>query len=213
MQFEVPELPYPHAALEPIIDTATMQIHHGKHHAKYVNKLNAAIDGLDVPNNIQSLIRELEQIPEDRRTAVRNNGGGHANHSLFWEIMTSPEQRTYISDDLNDALSQHFGGFEPFREQFTEAAKTRFGSGWAWLCVADNGDLFVCSTPNQDNPQMKGFVDRTGIPILGLDVWEHAYYLKYQNRRPDYIAAWWDVVNWERVSENYAACRTVVAGT
>jgi len=200
MAFELPELPYAPDALEPYIDSQTMQIHHDKHHNAYLTKLNDAIAGTEWENkSINEILANLDAIPEAQRTTVRNNGGGYANHNLFWEIM-SPEQ-TEMSADLKAAIDSAFGSVDAFKEQFANAAATRFGSGWAWL-VVDGGNLIVTSTPNQDTPLMEG-----KTPILGLDVWEHAYYLKYQNRRPDYISAWWNVVNWAKVSELYAAAK------
>ena len=201
MAFTLPELPYPTNALEPSIDTKTMEIHHGKHHAGYVAKVNAAIDGTDLGSkSIEDLISDLSVVPEDKRGAVRNNGGGHANHSLFWTIMSGSGGGN-PSGDLAAAIDSAFGSFEEFKTKFADAAATRFGSGWAWLSV-DGGKLVVESTPNQDSPLMEG---RT--PILGLDVWEHAYYLNYQNRRPDYINAFFNVVNWDAVAQRYAAAQ------
>jgi Fe-Mn family superoxide dismutase len=200
MAFELPALPYAHDALEPHIDAETMQIHHGKHHAAYTNNLNAAIAGTPMEGKtIEELMRDHSDV-----TAVRNNGGGFWNHNQFWTVM-SPKGGGLPTGDLADAIAQDLGGFEAFREAFSKAAATRFGSGWAWLCVKD-GKLEVCSTANQDNPLMPG-VGCTGTPILGLDVWEHAYYLKYQNRRPDYIAMFFNVIDWEEVSRRYAAAR------
>ena len=200
MAFELPALPYAHDALEPHIDAETMQIHHGKHHAAYTNNLNAAVAGTPMEGKtIEELMRDHSDV-----TAVRNNGGGFWNHNQFWTVM-SPKGGGLPTGDLADAIAQDLGGFEAFREAFSKAAATRFGSGWAWLCVKD-GKLEVCSTANQDNPLMPG-VGCTGTPILGLDVWEHAYYLKYQNRRPDYIAMFFNVIDWEEVSRRYAAAR------
>jgi Fe-Mn family superoxide dismutase len=195
MAFKLPDLPYEKSALEPYIDATTMGIHHDKHHAGYVNNLNAALEGhpeLEDKTAIE-LIMDLGALPEGIRTAVRNNGGGHVNHSLFWTVM-SPDGGGEPSGGLADAIDEAFGSFDEFKSVFAKAAATRFGSGWAWLCVGSDGKLTVTSTPNQDNPVSEGL-----IPILGLDVWEHAYYLKYQNRRPDYINEWWNVVNWDRV--------------
>ncbi len=177
-----------------------MDIHHGKHHQGYVNKLNNALEGYPdlQKKNVVELLSDLEVVPEEIRTAVRNNGGGHANHSLFWPCM-SPEGGSRPSGNLAGAINDGFGSFEDFKDEFSNAAATRFGSGWAWLVVDEDGNLKVSSTPNQDNPISEGLV-----PILGLDVWEHAYYLNYQNRRADYIAAWWNVVNWDEVTKNYA---------
>jgi Fe-Mn family superoxide dismutase len=200
MAFELPALPYAHDALEPHIDAETMQIHHGKHHAAYTNNLNAAIAGTPMEGKtIEELMRDHSDL-----TAVRNNGGGFWNHNQFWTVM-SPKGGGLPTGDLADAIARDLGGFEAFREAFSKAAATRFGSGWAWLCVKD-GKLEVCSTANQDNPLMPG-VGCSGTPILGLDVWEHAYYLKYQNRRPDYIAVFFNVIDWEEVSRRYAAAR------
>jgi len=200
----LPPLPYDYAALEPHIDALTMQIHHDKHHQAYVNNLNAALDKHPelYEKTLEELLRGINGVPEDIRTAVRNNGGGHHNHSLFWTIMAPAgtgggEPR----GTLADAIKKTFGGFAPFKEQLSTAGTTRFGSGWAWLAVA-GGKLEVFSTANQDSPLMDG-----KIPMLGLDVWEHAYYLKYQNRRPDYVAAWWNVVNWAEVAKRYEAAR------
>ena len=201
MAYTLPDLPFAHDALEPHIDAKTMEIHHGKHHAGYVNKVNAAIDGTDLGSkSIEDLVSDLDAVPEEKRGAVRNNGGGHANHSLFWSIL-SPSGGGEPSGELADAINAKFGSFEGFKEAFSAAAATRFGSGWAWLSVS-NGELMVESTPNQDSPLMEG---RT--PILGLDVWEHAYYLNYQNRRPDYIGAFFNVINWNAVSERFAAAK------
>jgi len=202
MAYTLPDLPYGHDALEPHIDPKTMEIHHGKHHGGYVSKLNAALEGHDdlAGKSVEDLIADLTAIPENIRTAVRNNGGGHANHSLFWTIM-SPKGGGEPSGQLADAINDAFGGFDKFKETFAAAAAARFGSGWAWL-VVDGGALTVMSTANQDSPLMDS---RT--PILGLDVWEHAYYLKYQNRRPDYIAAWWNLINWEEVAKRFGAAK------
>lgn len=208
MAHELPALPYDTNALEPHIDARTMEIHHGKHHNAYVTKLNDALEGHpDLQSkSIEDLIGDLNSVPEAIRGAVRNNGGGHANHSLFWRIL-SPQGGGEPSGDLADAIQECFGGFDAFKEKFSNAAATRFGSGWAWLSVKADGKLCCCSTPNQDSPLMKGVVECVGTPILGLDVWEHAYYLNYQNRRPDYIAAWWNVVNWKNVEELYTQAR------
>lgn len=202
MAHQLPDLPYPHNALEPTIDEQTMRIHHGKHHQGYVNKLNAALEGnKDLQNkSLEDLLREINSVPEDIRTAVRNNGGGHANHSLFWPLM-SPEGGGEPTGDVADAIGDAFGTFGSFKEQFSAAASGQFGSGWGWLVVS-NGDLKVYSTPNQDSPYMQG-----DIPILGLDVWEHAYYLKYQNNRGDYVGNWWNVVNWDQVAKNLKKAR------
>ncbi|MBI1311693.1 superoxide dismutase [Mn] [bacterium] len=202
MAYTLPDLPYAHDALEPHIDTQTMQIHHGKHHNAYVTNLNAATEGLDVPDCVGELISDLSKVPEDKRGAVRNNGGGHANHSLFWKVM-SPSGGGQPSGALADAINNDLGGFDAFKDAFSKAAATRFGSGWAWLYVKD-GKLAVGSTANQDSPLMgEAVAGIGGKPILGLDVWEHAYYLHYQNRRPDYIAAFFNVINWEEVTRRY----------
>lgn len=202
MPYELPKLPYDYSALEPHIDTRTMEIHHTKHHQTYVNNLNAAIEKHPEQGerSLKDLLSDLNNVPEDIRVAVRNNGGGHANHSLFWEIM-SPEGGE-PSGDLLEVINSSLGSLDAFKEEFTKAAATRFGSGWAWLSLDGSGKLVVTSTPNQDNPVSEGLK-----PILGLDVWEHAYYLNYQNRRPDYIAAWWNVVNWAQVEANYNASK------
>ena len=198
MPFTLPSLPYGFDALEPHIDTQTMQIHHGKHHQTYVNNLNAAIEKAPELANksIEELMRGIESAPETVRTAVRNNGGGHWNHSMFWQIM-GPNAGGEPSGKLADAIKAAFGGFDKFKEQWSAAGAGRFGSGWVWL-LNDGGKVSITSTPNQDNPLMEG-----KTPILGLDVWEHAYYLRYQNRRPDYISAWWNVVNWDEVSKRF----------
>ncbi len=203
MAHQLPPLPYDYNALEPHIDEQTMRIHHDKHHAAYVNKLNAALEqsAAHANQSIEDLLRNIDSVPESIRTAVRNNGGGHANHTLFWEIMT-PGGSKEPTGELASAINSTFGSFDAFKEQFSNAAATRFGSGWAWLVVNKDGKLAVYSTANQDSPYMQG-----DTPILGLDVWEHAYYLKYQNRRPDYIAAFWNVVNWDKVAEKYAAAK------
>jgi len=204
MAFTLSPLPYAPAALEPHIDARTMEIHHGKHHNAYVTNLNAAIEKhADLASlDIGDLCRRIGDVPEAIRTAVRNNGGGHFNHSLFWSVM-GPGGGGEPSGPLAEAIGRELGGFAKFREEFAKAGATRFGSGWAWLCLDEAGKLFITSTPNQDNPLMRGLVDRTGTPILGLDVWEHAYYLHYQNRRPDYIAAWWNTVDWAAVGRRY----------
>ncbi|MBA4303530.1 MAG: superoxide dismutase [Sphingobacteriaceae bacterium] len=200
MAFELPALPYAHNALEPHIDTATMEIHHGKHHAAYVNNLNAAITGTENEGkSLEELMANISKLP----AAVRNNGGGHYNHGLFWSVL-GPNGGGEPTGALAEAINSTFGSFASFKEEFAKAGATRFGSGWAWLCV-ENGKLKVCSTPNQDNPLMDVVTDCNGTPILGLDVWEHAYYLHYQNRRPDYITAFWNVVNWAEVSRRYEA--------
>ncbi len=201
MAFQLPALPYALDALEPHIDARTMEIHHGKHHNAYVTNLNAAIAGTDLEGKS---LEELMKVAGSN-TAVRNNGGGHWNHSLFWEII-SPNGGGLPSGELAAAIDAKFGSFDAFKETFNKAAATRFGSGWAWLCIDTKKDLCVCSSPNQDNPLMD-VSECPGTPILGLDVWEHAYYLHYQNRRPDYIAAFWNVVNWDAVSKRYAAAK------
>jgi Fe-Mn family superoxide dismutase len=200
MAFQLPPLPYAFDALEPHIDARTMEIHHGKHHATYVTNLNAALEKYPAlqSKSIEALLREINSVPEEIRTAVRNNGGGHMNHTLFWEIM-GPNAGGEPTGALADAINQSFGSFAAFKEQFAKAGLGRFGSGWAWL-IKQDGRLIIESTANQDQPIMEG-----KIAILGLDVWEHAYYLKYQNRRADYIAAWWNVVNWNEVARRFAA--------
>ena len=200
MSFTLPDLKYAHNALEPNIDARTMEIHHGKHHAGYTNNLNAAIEGTSMDGRpIEEILKNLDM----NNKAVRNNGGGYYNHSLFWEVM-SPNGGGTPSGDLAKAINDSFGSFDAFKESFSNAAKTQFGSGWAWLCVHKGGKLDVCGTPNQDNPLMPG-VGCGGTPILGIDVWEHAYYLNYQNRRPDYVSAFFNVINWDEVSKRYAA--------
>jgi superoxide dismutase, Fe-Mn family len=199
MAYSLPDLGFVHDALEPHIDTATMQIHHGKHHQAYVNNVNAALEDVDLGDtSIEALLADLSVVPADKKQAVINNGGGHANHSLFWQVL-APGGANAPSGDLAAAIDSTFGGLDAFKEEFQKAGATRFGSGWAWLCV-DNGNLCVCSTANQDSPLMEG-----KTPILGCDVWEHAYYLNYQNRRPDYLAAFWSVVNWDVVATNFAS--------
>lgn len=206
MTYTLPELPYDYNALEPHIDARTMEIHHTKHHNAYITNVNKALEdaGYKAPEDVNELIAHLDKVPEKIRTAVRNNGGGHANHSLFWTILGANNEGT-PSSALAQAIDKAFGSFDSFKEQLATAAATRFGSGWAWLCVNEDKSLFICSTPNQDNPLMASVVETTGTPILGLDVWEHAYYLNYQNRRPDYIAAFWKVVNWSAVEKRYKA--------
>ena len=202
MAFELPELPYSHDALEPNMDTRTMEIHHGKHHAGYTSKLNAAIEGTDLESSsVEDILKGLDMS----NGAVRNNGGGYFNHCLFWEVM-SPNGGGEPTGELSDAITNAFGSFDAFKDAFANAAATRFGSGWAWLCVHEGGRVEVCSTANQDNPMMPG-IGCGGTPILGLDVWEHAYYLNYQNRRPDYIAAFFNVINWDKVEENFSAAK------
>jgi Fe-Mn family superoxide dismutase len=200
MAYELPQLPYAYDALEPHIDKETMNIHHTKHHNAYVTNLNNALAGHDdlLSKSVEELIANLDAVPESARTAVRNNGGGHANHSLFWELLSATGGGN-PSGKLAEAIDAKFGSFDAFKEEFAKAATTRFGSGWAWLSL-NNGELELTSTPNQDSPIMEG-----NTPLLGLDVWEHAYYLNYQNRRPEYIAAFWNVVNWDEVSKRYEA--------
>ncbi|KAA0132140.1 superoxide dismutase [Gimesia chilikensis] len=202
MSYSLPDLPYAYDALEPHIDARTMEIHHTKHHQAYITKANAALEGHSdlASKSIEDLMSDLSAVPEDIRTAIRNNGGGHANHSLFWTIM-SPNGGGTPSGELGDDINATFGSFDAFKEQFANAAATRFGSGWAWLSV-DGGKLIVESTPNQDTPLSEGHT-----PILGLDVWEHAYYLNYQNKRPDYISAFFNVINWDEVAKRYAAAK------
>ena len=198
MSFQLPDLSYNHDALEPHIDTRTMQIHHGKHHAGYTNNLNAAIEGTALSNkSIDDILKNLDM----NNSAVRNNGGGYYNHCLFWEIM-SPSGGGSPSGELANAIEKSFGSLDEFKSKFSSAAGKRFGSGWAWLCAHSNGDLEICSSANQDNPLMPG-IGCGGTPILGLDVWEHAYYLNYQNRRPDYVNAFFNVINWGAVSDKY----------
>jgi Fe-Mn family superoxide dismutase len=200
MAFELPKLNYAYDALEPHIDARTMEIHHSKHHNGYTNNLNAAIAGTDLENkSIETILVNLDMSNK----GVRNNGGGFYNHSLFWSVM-NPEDKQVLSGELKDAILDAYGSFEGFKTAFSKAAATQFGSGWAWLCVHKGGKVEVCSTPNQDNPLMPG-VSCTGTPILGIDVWEHAYYLNYQNRRPDYIEAFFNVINWNEVASRYAA--------
>ena len=208
MAFELPPLPNPLDALEPHIDAQTMEIHHSGHHQTYINNLNAAIEkhpewqGRD----LEEILRDIDSVPEDIRTAVRNNGGGHSNHTLFWEIM-GPNAGGEPQGELAQAIQQAFGGFQEFKQQLSQKAIGQFGSGWGWLVVGSGGELQVISTPNQDNPLMQGLT-----PILGLDVWEHAYYLKYQNKRPDYVAAWWNVVNWPKVAEYHTQAKEAGGG-
>ncbi len=199
MAYQLPPLPYPFNALEPTIDARTMEIHHDKHHQAYVTNANNALSGhpdLEAMS-VEDLLRHINQVPENIRTALRNNAGGHANHTLFWEVM-KPGGANQPSGALAQAINQAFGSFDQFKTKFSDAAKTRFGSGWAWLVQDGSGNLAVYSTANQDSPLMEGHT-----PLLGLDVWEHAYYLNYQNRRPDYVEAWWKVVNWDEVAKRY----------
>ena len=202
MAYELPPLPYAYNALEPYIDEQTMQLHHDKHHQAYVTNLNNALQGQTQFENmpIDELVRHINEVPENIRTAVRNNGGGHANHSMFWQIM-KPNGGGEPTGDLANAINQAFGSFDALKTQFNDAGAKRFGSGWAWL-VYQNGQLAVTSTPNQDSPLMDGV-----YPIMGNDVWEHAYYLKYQNRRPEYLAAWWNVVNWDEINKRFQQAR------
>lgn len=204
MTYSLPSLPYSTDALEPHIDARTMEIHHGKHHQTYVNNLNAALDGHPefLEKSVDELISNLTALPEDKVNAVRNNGGGHSNHTFFWEVM-SPTGGGSPNGSLLDAITSTFGSFDNFKEAFTKAALTRFGSGWVWL-IKKNESLEVVSTPNQDSPLMNGIVESNGTPIIGLDVWEHAYYLNYQNRRPDYVGAFWNVVDWQKAAARFA---------
>lgn len=202
MAYQLPELPYAYDALEPNLDARTMEIHHTKHHQGYTDKVNAALEGhvfAELP--IEEVLQRINEVPESARQAVINNGGGYANHKLFWTVL-SPNGGGNPSGELAEAITKSFGSFDKFKEEFANAAATRFGSGWAWLSVDHNGGLKIHSTANQDSPLMTGFT-----PVLGLDVWEHAYYLHYQNRRPDYISAFWNVINWEKVNEYYKAAK------
>jgi superoxide dismutase, Fe-Mn family len=202
MAFELPALPYAYDALEPYIDVQTMQLHHDKHHATYVTNLNNALKGHDFENlPVEQVIRRLNEVPESVRTAVRNNGGGHLNHSMFWQIMT-PNGGGEPTGELGNAITATFGSFDALKTAFNDAGVKRFGSGWAWLALDRSGKLQVVSTANQDNPISDGL-----YPVFGNDVWEHAYYLKYQNRRPDYLKAWWSVVNWNEIAKRYAQAR------
>jgi Fe-Mn family superoxide dismutase len=202
MAFEVPDLPYDYGALEPHIDEQTMRLHHDKHHQTYVDKANAALEGTDLADSpVEEVLANLDRLPEDKRTPVRNHGGGHANHTLFWEIMAPAGEGGGGEPEgaLADAIGSAFGDFETFRQKLTDAAVNQFGSGWGWL-VKDGSSVAVVSTANQDSPLLQG-----QTPLLGVDVWEHAYYLRYQNRRPDYVAAWWNVVNWSEVARRFNA--------
>lgn len=202
MPYSLPSLNYPYTALEPNIDARTMEIHHTKHHQAYINNVNAALDGTEWANaDIETVLKSIDKLPADKRQAVINNGGGHANHALFWTIL-SPEGGGAPSGDLADAINKAFGSFDAFKSAFADAAAKRFGSGWAWLVVDADKSLKVTSSANQDSPIMSG-----QTPILGLDVWEHAYYLNYQNRRPDYVTAFWNVVNWDQVAKNFKAAK------
>lgn len=202
MSYELPTLPYEKNALEPHIDAKTMEIHHGKHHQGYTTKVNAALEGHEFASlPIEEVLQRIDEVPSDVRQAVINNGGGYANHKLFWTIL-SPNGGGSPSGELAEAINSTFGSFEKFKEEFSSAAAGQFGSGWGWLCVTSDGNLKVISTANQDSPYMQGLT-----PILGVDVWEHAYYLHYQNRRPDYISAFWNIVNWDEVAKNYKAAK------
>jgi Fe-Mn family superoxide dismutase len=203
MSFSLPELSYSYDALEPYIDARTMEIHHQKHHGGYVTKLNAALEGQSQwqDKKIEDILKSLNDLPESIRTAVRNNGGGHFNHSIFWNIM-GPHAGGEPSGEIGEDINKTFGSFSKFKEEFSTAAATRFGSGWAWLVLDQSGKLSVTSTPNQDNPISAG-----QQPVMGLDVWEHAYYLKYQNKRPEYIENWWNVVNWDAVNKRYSSLK------
>jgi len=205
----LPPLPYDYAALEPHIDTLTMQIHHDRHHATYVTNLNTAVSTLPDLHSLspEDLIRDLTQVPEDQRTAVRNNGGGHVNHTMFWEIMKPGGGGPPIGA-VAQAIDAAFGGLPGMQQQVNQAGLTRFGSGWTWVVVGADGQLAVMSTPNQDTPLMAGTVEPAGTPILGIDVWEHAYYLKYQNKRADYLTAWWNTINWDAVNQRYERARS-----
>ncbi len=203
MAFELPPLPYAYDALEPTIDKETMTLHHDKHHQAYVTNLNNAVEGTNFANmSIDELVRNITMVPDDKRAAVRNNGGGHYNHSMFWQIM-KPGGGGAPTGEIAQAINDAFGSFDALKDAFNKAGAGRFGSGWAWVIVGSDGKLAVTSTPNQDNPLMSGIVESPGYPVFGNDVWEHAYYLKYNNRRPDYLAAWWDVINWDEVNKRY----------
>ncbi|MEX0722738.1 MAG: superoxide dismutase [Gracilimonas sp.] len=202
MAYSLPDLPYNYDALEPTVDARTMEIHHTKHHQGYTNKVNAALEGHEFADlDIEEVLRRIDEVPADKKQAVINNGGGYANHKLFWTIL-SPKGGGSPDGELGDAIKKTFGSFDKFKEEFANAAGSRFGSGWAWLSVDGSGNLVVHSTANQDSPLMDGYT-----PILGIDVWEHAYYLNYQNRRPDYVSAFWNVVNWDQVAKNYKAAK------
>lgn len=202
MAYSLPDLPYDYDALEPTVDARTMKIHHTKHHQGYTDKVNAALEGHEFADlDIEEVLRRIDEVPADKKQAVINNGGGYANHKLFWTIL-SPKGGGSPDGELADAIKKTFGSFDKFKEEFSNAAGSRFGSGWAWLSVDGSGNLVVHSTPNQDSPLMDGYT-----PILGIDVWEHAYYLNYQNRRPDYVSAFWNVVNWDQVAKNYKAAK------
>jgi len=202
MAYSLPDLPYDYDALEPTIDERTMKIHHTKHHQGYTDKVNAALEGHEFANlDIEEVLRRIDEVPADKKQAVVNNGGGYANHKLFWTIL-SPKGGGSPDGELVEDIKKTFGSFDKFKEEFSNAAGSRFGSGWAWLSVDGSGNLVVHSTPNQDSPLMNGYT-----PILGVDVWEHAYYLNYQNRRPDYVSAFWNIVNWDQVAKNYKAAK------
>ena len=207
MPHELPALSYAYDALEPIFDARTMEIHHSKHHNAYVTNLNAAIDGTGLESkSLCELIADLDAVPSEKRAAIRNNGGGHANHSFFWTLLSADGGGAPIGE-LAGAIDAELGGFDTFKAAFAKAGATRFGSGWAWLVVQPDGSLAVTSTPNQDNPKMQGYVEIEGTPVLGLDVWEHAYYLKYQNLRPKYIEAFWNLVDWNVADQNYTQAK------
>jgi superoxide dismutase, Fe-Mn family len=206
MAYELPKLDYDYSALEPHIDAKTMEIHHTKHHQTYITNVNKALESHPdlARKDVDSLIADLSAVPENIRTVVRNNGGGHSNHAFFWKIL-GPGKGGEPRGSLGEAIKQKWGSFDKFKEEFAAAATGRFGSGWAWLCVREDKSVCICSTANQDSPLMKGVADCVGKPVIGLDVWEHAYYLNYQNRRPDYIKAFWNVVNWDKAEENHKA--------
>lgn len=208
MTYTLPPLPYAYDALEPYVDARTMEIHHTKHHQTYVDNANKALEGTELASlPVEELIAQLDRVPADKRGALHNNAGGHANHSLFWRVLRPAQEGNQPSGELLDAINSAFGSFDAFKEKFEDAAKTRFGSGWAWLVVKD-GKLDVVSTANQDNPLMgEAVAGVSGTPLLGVDVWEHAYYLNYQNRRPDYLKAFWNVVNWDEVAKRYAQAK------
>lgn len=205
MAFSLPSLPYDYASLEPYIDATTMNIHHTKHHQTYINNLNGAMEKVQgmQGTSLEDIVQDVIALPDDVKTVVRNNAGGHWNHCFFWKCMISPSETSGPSGELKEAIERSFGSVEEMKSKFNAAAAGRFGSGWAWLGCKEDGSLIITSTPNQDNPMMKGLVEDSCKPVLGLDVWEHAYYLKYQNRRPEYIANFWNVVHWEYLSENY----------
>ncbi len=208
MPFTLPQLPYALDAIEPAIDATTMGIHHSKHHNGYVTNLNKAIAGTPLENqSVEQICKGIKDLDPAIQNAVRNNGGGHFNHTLFWSILRTPTENNAPTAELASAIDQAFGSLDQFKDAFAKAGATRFGSGWAWLCVKNDGSLCVCSTPNQDNPLMDGLVQCQATPILGMDVWEHAYYLHYQNRRPDYIAAFFSAINWDQVAANFAAAK------